>query len=207
MARASSFFSGIIREPLAGVPGHLPGRRQVSHPLASPANTVAGLIAVFEAVTAPHWAGRLALNLPALNVRVCDMLDALEAVAGKPQVRCARAFRARPAHRRHRGQLAARRHRARAARAGPAGRTPRVSPSIIRQYIDRLRGSRHDTRANAARTAALSPPSAAKAAGAVDDCQVGRTPGRSGLTGRQLTGSSPPPTICGRADVDPALAT
>jgi nucleoside-diphosphate-sugar epimerase len=24
---ASSFFSGIIREPLAGVPGHLPGRR------------------------------------------------------------------------------------------------------------------------------------------------------------------------------------
>jgi len=78
---ASSFFSGIIREPLAGVPAICPVDAQVAHPFASPANTVAGLIAVFEADPAA-LGGRLALNLPALNVRVCDMLDALEAVAG-----------------------------------------------------------------------------------------------------------------------------
>jgi len=78
---ASSFFSGIIREPLAGIETVCPVDAQVAHPVASPARTVAGLIAVFEASRAA-LGGRLALNLPALNVRVCDMLDALEAVAG-----------------------------------------------------------------------------------------------------------------------------
>jgi nucleoside-diphosphate-sugar epimerase len=60
---ASSFFSGIIREPLAGVPAICPVDAQVAHPFASPANTVAGLIAVFEADPAA-LGGRLALNLP-----------------------------------------------------------------------------------------------------------------------------------------------
>ena len=46
---ASSFFSGIIREPLAGVEADLPGGPGVSHPVSSPARTVDGLIAVFEA--------------------------------------------------------------------------------------------------------------------------------------------------------------
>ena len=82
---ASSFFSGIIREPLAGVASVCPVDDQVSHPMASPARTVDGLIAVFEA-SREAFGGRLALNLPALNVRVCDMLAALEEVAGK-QVR------------------------------------------------------------------------------------------------------------------------
>jgi D-erythronate 2-dehydrogenase len=54
----------------------------VSHPVASPARTVEGLIAVYEA-SAAAMGGRAGLNLPALNVRVSDMLDALEAVAGK----------------------------------------------------------------------------------------------------------------------------
>ena len=79
---ASSFFSGIIREPLAGVESLCPVDEQVSHPMASPARTVDGLIAVFEA-SREAFGGRLALNLPALNVRVCDMLAALEEVAGK----------------------------------------------------------------------------------------------------------------------------
>lgn len=78
---ASSFFSGIIREPLAGVESVCPVSAEVSHPMSSPASAVAGLIAVFEA-SREAFGGRLALNLPAVNVRVADMLDALESVAG-----------------------------------------------------------------------------------------------------------------------------
>jgi len=79
---ASSFFSGIIREPLAGVESVCPVAPEVSHPVSSPARTVDGLIAVFEA-SRDALGGRTALNLPALNLRVADMLAALEAVAGR----------------------------------------------------------------------------------------------------------------------------
>ena len=79
---ASSFFSGIIREPLAGVEAICPVSPETSHPLTSPARTIEGLIAVHEA-SREALGGRLALNLPAVNVRVSDMLDALEAVAGR----------------------------------------------------------------------------------------------------------------------------
>lgn len=82
---ASSFFSGIIREPLAGVPTTCPVDPDVTHPVSSPSNTVQGLITVFEA-SQQAMGGRLALNLPGLNVRVGDMLQALEDVAG-PEVR------------------------------------------------------------------------------------------------------------------------
>ena len=82
---ASSFFSGIIREPLAGTESVCPVDESVAHPVSSPTRTVEGLIAVYEA---PRDAlgGRLALNLPALNVTVREMLAALESVAG-PKVR------------------------------------------------------------------------------------------------------------------------
>jgi hypothetical protein len=46
---ASSFFSGIIREPLAGVESICPVSPDVSHSVSSPARTVDGLIAVYEA--------------------------------------------------------------------------------------------------------------------------------------------------------------
>ncbi len=82
---ASSFFSGIIREPLAGLETTCPVDPDVTHPVSSPAHTVRGLITVYEA-SRQALGGRLALNLPGLNVRVGDMLDALEAVAG-PKVR------------------------------------------------------------------------------------------------------------------------
>ena len=82
---ASSFFSGIIREPLAGQEAICPVRPEVSHPVSSPALTVRGLIAVFEA-SRDAFVGRSALNLPGLNVTVQQMLDALTAVAG-PRVR------------------------------------------------------------------------------------------------------------------------
>ena len=79
---ASSFFSGIIREPLAGVESICPVGPEVSHPLTSVARTVEGLAAVYEAGI-DALGGRLALNLPAVTVTVAQMLDALEAVAGK----------------------------------------------------------------------------------------------------------------------------
>jgi nucleoside-diphosphate-sugar epimerase len=82
---ASSFFSSIIREPLAGEEAICPVSEDVCHPMSSPANTVAGLIAVYEA-SREQFCGRMALNLPAINMRVGDMLDALEQVAG-PDVR------------------------------------------------------------------------------------------------------------------------
>ncbi len=84
-AAASSFFSSIIREPLAGQEAICPVSADVSHPMSSPQGTVEGLIAVYEA-SREALLGRSALNLPALNVTVKQMLDALEAVCG-PQVR------------------------------------------------------------------------------------------------------------------------
>lgn len=82
---ASSFFSGIIREPLAGQEAVLPVALDVAHPVSSPQRTVEGLIAVFEA-SREAFKGRTAMNLPGLNVTVQQMLDALEKVAG-PHVR------------------------------------------------------------------------------------------------------------------------
>jgi nucleoside-diphosphate-sugar epimerase len=79
---ASSFFSGIVREPLAGEEAICPVDAAVAHPVSSPRRTVEGLIAAFEADRAA-LGGRLALNLPALNVTVGGMLAALEAVAGR----------------------------------------------------------------------------------------------------------------------------
>ena len=56
-----------------------------SHPISSPGNTVQSLITVFEA-SREALGSRMALNLPGLNVKVSDMLAALEKVAG-PSVR------------------------------------------------------------------------------------------------------------------------
>ena len=79
---ASSFLSGIIREPLAGVPAICPVALSTAVALASPATTIAGILAVVEA-TREEFGGRTALNLPALTVTVGQMLQALEDVAGK----------------------------------------------------------------------------------------------------------------------------
>jgi nucleoside-diphosphate-sugar epimerase len=81
-AAASSFFSGIIREPLAGLEATCPVPPDTSHPVSSPALTVDGLTAVYEA-SRDAFGGRTAMNLPALNVTVARMLQALEAVAGR----------------------------------------------------------------------------------------------------------------------------
>jgi nucleoside-diphosphate-sugar epimerase len=82
---ASSFFSGIIREPLAGEQAQLPVDPSVTHAVASPQSTVDGLVKVYEA-SREAFVGRTALNMPGLNVNVQQMLDALADVAG-PRVR------------------------------------------------------------------------------------------------------------------------
>ncbi len=79
---ASSFFSGIIREPLAGEEAILPVGTDVAHPVASPQRMVDGLIAVYNA-SRDALQGRTAITLPGLNVTVQQMLDALAAVAGE----------------------------------------------------------------------------------------------------------------------------
>jgi D-erythronate 2-dehydrogenase len=132
---ASSFFSGIIREPLAGVEAICPVSPDVSHPMSSPSRTVDGLIAVYEA-TREAFCGRTALNLPALNVRASDMLDALEEVAGakvRARVRFERDERIA-------NIVANWPSGASAARANRLGLHPHETfADIIRQYIDDCR--------------------------------------------------------------------
>jgi nucleoside-diphosphate-sugar epimerase len=87
---ASGFLSGLIREPLAGLPSICPVPLETRVALASPARMIRALVRVFEA-SREELGGRSALNLPALSLRVSDMLDALEAVAGsdaRALVRC-----------------------------------------------------------------------------------------------------------------------
>jgi D-erythronate 2-dehydrogenase len=130
-AAASSFFSGVIREPLAGVPAICPVDASVSHPVASPARTIDALIRVYEA-SRDELRGRLALNLPALNVTVRQMLDALEAVAG-PKARALVRFER---DERIAGIVANWPQGASAARANALGLTGDASfEDIVRQYI------------------------------------------------------------------------
>ena len=128
---ASSFFSGIIREPLAGLESICPVGLEVAHPVSSPQRTVEGLIAVYEASRAAYG-GRTALNLPALNVTVAEMLAALEEVAG-PAVRARVRFER---DERIASIVANWPTGARADRAAALGLTPEANfADIIRQYI------------------------------------------------------------------------
>ena len=92
---ASGFFSGIIREPIAGQPAVCPVAPDTPVALLSPARTIQGLVTVAEA-SRQALGGRIALNLPALTVTVAEMLDALEAVAG-PETRALVRFEPDPA--------------------------------------------------------------------------------------------------------------
>ena len=79
---ASSFFSGMIREPLAGVKGACPVAPETEVALSSPSLTVQGIIRGAEASDA-EWGPRIGLNLPALTTTTGKMAEALERVAGK----------------------------------------------------------------------------------------------------------------------------
>jgi D-erythronate 2-dehydrogenase len=81
-AAASGFLSSIIREPLNGQEAVCPVPTNTLVALASPHRTIEGLIVAAEA-TADAWGSRTAVNLPALTLRVGEMLDALEIAAGR----------------------------------------------------------------------------------------------------------------------------
>ncbi len=81
-AAASGFMSGIVREPLNGVEAICPVPGDTLVALASPQRTMEGLLKAAEAPI-DEWGGRTAVNLPGITLRVSEMLDALEAVAGK----------------------------------------------------------------------------------------------------------------------------
>jgi nucleoside-diphosphate-sugar epimerase len=78
---ASSFLSGMLREPLAGVRAVCPVPPDTPVALSSPALTIAGLICAAE-TSAEAWGPRTALTLPALTTTPADMAAALARVAG-----------------------------------------------------------------------------------------------------------------------------
>ncbi len=82
---ASGFFSGIIREPLAGAEAVLPVDDDVRHWVASPASATDFLIHAATMDTAPLGARRC-LTMPGLSVTVGEMIAALGEVAGQDKV-------------------------------------------------------------------------------------------------------------------------
>ncbi len=79
---ASSFLSGMIREPLSGVRAACPVPPETAVALSSPARTIDGLIQAAQASDA-EWGARTAVNLPALSTTVGAMAAALEKLGGK----------------------------------------------------------------------------------------------------------------------------
>jgi nucleoside-diphosphate-sugar epimerase len=78
---ASSFLSGMLREPLAGERARCPVAPDTPVALASPGNTIAGIVRAATASGA-EWGARTAVNLPALTTTVREMAQALERIAG-----------------------------------------------------------------------------------------------------------------------------
>jgi nucleoside-diphosphate-sugar epimerase len=78
---ASGFFSGMVREPLAGLHGACPVPPQTEVALSSPARTIEGLLRVGQC-SDTEWGPRTAINLPALVTTVGEMAAALQRVAG-----------------------------------------------------------------------------------------------------------------------------
>ena len=87
-AAASSFASGIIREPLAGEAAVCPVEADTALWLSSPAAAIEALVHAHELPQAQWRAvtGGRALNLPGLTVTVTQMLAALRAVGGDAAV-------------------------------------------------------------------------------------------------------------------------
>jgi D-erythronate 2-dehydrogenase len=80
-AAASSFLSGIIREPLAGLPAVCPVPADTPVALSSPRRTLDGILRA-AAVDDATWGSRTAMNLPALTTTPREMAEALDRVAG-----------------------------------------------------------------------------------------------------------------------------
>lgn len=81
-AAASSFVSGIIREPLAGVESICPVPLDTRLWISSPGAVTDNLVHA-ATLAAEDLSGRRALNLPGLCVTPAQMLDSLERLGGK----------------------------------------------------------------------------------------------------------------------------
>jgi D-erythronate 2-dehydrogenase len=79
---ASGFFSGIIREPLAGQPALLPVPRSVRHWFASPRAAIGFLLHAAE-ISAERLEHRRNLNMPGVSATVGEQIDALRRFAGE----------------------------------------------------------------------------------------------------------------------------
>ena len=79
---ASGFFSGILREPLAGHEAVLPVADSVRHWFASPRAAVGFLIHAATLDTAPLGIRR-SLNMPGIAATVAEEIAALQRVAGE----------------------------------------------------------------------------------------------------------------------------
>lgn len=88
-AAASSFVSGMIREPLAGVESVCPVDPDLPIVLSSPRATVDGILAAAAADDA-SWGSRTAMNLPGLVVTPREMAAALDRVTGEDTSRLIR---------------------------------------------------------------------------------------------------------------------
>lgn len=84
-AAASSFFSGIIREPLNGVEAILPVADTVRHWHASP-RAAAKFLTHAALLDTDLLEGRRALNLPGISCTVAEQIEALRNVAGQKAV-------------------------------------------------------------------------------------------------------------------------
>ena len=82
---ASGFFSGIIREPLAGLEAVLPVDVSVRHWFASPRAAV-GFLLHAAAMDTSGFGQRRSLTMPGLAATVGEQIAALERVAGKAVV-------------------------------------------------------------------------------------------------------------------------
>jgi nucleoside-diphosphate-sugar epimerase len=84
-AAASSFASGILREPLAGVDALCPVGPDTRLWVMSPAQAVRNLVHAHETASSA-WGWQRVVSLPGLTVSVREMLDALEQVGGAAAV-------------------------------------------------------------------------------------------------------------------------
>ncbi len=83
---ASSFFSGIIREPLNGMEALLPVPDTVRHWHASP-RAAARFLTHAATLDTAQLEGRRALNLPGVSCTVAEQIEALRQAAGNDVVR------------------------------------------------------------------------------------------------------------------------
>ncbi|SPO07183.1 related to nucleoside-diphosphate-sugar epimerase [Cephalotrichum gorgonifer] len=88
-AAASSFASGILREPLNGKRAVLPVSRNLEMWVCSPRTVVRNLVLARE-VPAKSLGGSRVFNLPGITVTVQQILDALREVGGDEAVRLVR---------------------------------------------------------------------------------------------------------------------